>query len=134
MTDETKVMSKVEHGQFDEGLAQALQWRDEAPGDVLALVAMGEALEGLGRKRAAWRAYGSLIDLFPSRADVRRFAGSRLEGLGVIGRTLAIDTYWQAVEQRVNGSSYVNRVLVVRHDRWIVVASQRVGDVGPEFA
>ena len=51
------------------------------PGDVIALIALGEALEAQRDLARAARAYGSLIDLFPSRADLRRFAGARLERL-----------------------------------------------------
>lgn len=94
------VMDLVEHGDPDEALAAAMQWRREAPGDVLALLAMGEALENKGKLHTAARAYGSIIDLFPSRADLRRFAGSRLDRLGKNGQQLAIDTYRHAVEQR----------------------------------
>ena len=80
------------------GLAEA--WSAEAPCDVLALLALGEAWEAAGEKVAAARAYGSLIDLFPSRADLRRLAGERLERLGEVGIGLAIDTYRKAAEQR----------------------------------
>ena len=49
----------------------------------------------------AARAYGSIIDLFPARADLRRFAGERLERLPAARPlALAIDTYRKAVEQR----------------------------------
>src|SRR5262245_24456553 len=44
--------------------------------------------------------YGSIIDLFPGRADLRRFAGERLERIGDRARSLAIDTYRRAVEDR----------------------------------
>ncbi len=82
-------------------LAKARKWRDGAVGDVMALVALGEAYEAAGDRRNAARAYGSLIDLFPSRADMRRFAGERLERLGAgDGLNLALDTYRKAVEQR----------------------------------
>ncbi|HEY2292735.1 MAG TPA: VIT domain-containing protein [Thermoanaerobaculia bacterium] len=79
-------------------LAEA--WSAKAPGDVLALLALGEAWEAAGERRAAARAYGSLIDLFPSRADLRRLAGERLERLGADGLGLAIDTYKKAVLDR----------------------------------
>jgi len=81
-----------------EALARARAWRDRAPGDVLALVALGEALAALGDRAGAARAYGSIIDLFASRADLRRWAGQRLEALGVLD--LAADTYRAAREQR----------------------------------
>lgn len=80
-------------------VALATGWHEEAPGDLLALVAMGEALEAAGDEATAARAYGSIIDLFPSRADLRRFAGTRLERLK-LGFTLATDTFARAVEQR----------------------------------
>ncbi|HYQ85423.1 MAG TPA: tetratricopeptide repeat protein, partial [Rubrobacter sp.] len=70
------------------------------PGDVLALLALGETWEAAGETAAAARAYGSLIDLFPSRADLRRLAGERLEELGNNGVELAIDTYAKAVQDR----------------------------------
>jgi hypothetical protein len=102
-------------------VAHALQiaWglRAHDPGDVMALVALGEALEASGDKAAAARAYGSIIDLFPSRADMRRMAGERLERVarmpdrgegagadvtvsGGDALGLAADTYAKAVEQR----------------------------------
>src|SRR5262249_40439466 len=49
----------------------------------------------------AARAYGSLIDLFPARADMRRFAGERLERLATEqALALAADTYGKAAEER----------------------------------
>jgi tetratricopeptide (TPR) repeat protein len=80
--------------------ALAEAWNAEAPGDVLALLALGEAWEAAGEPAAAARAYGSLIDLFPSRADMRRLAGERLERLNEHGLELAIDTYRKAVLER----------------------------------
>ena len=78
----------------------AAAWVDRAPGDVLAVIALGDALAAAGDRRAAARAYGSLIDLHPSRADLRRHAGQRLAALGDVGLALAIDTYAKAVAQR----------------------------------
>src|SRR5690606_26964744 len=49
---------------------------------------------------AAARAYGSLIDLYPARADIRRMAGARLEALDDVGLALAEDSYRRAIEQR----------------------------------
>ncbi len=95
-----EVMDLIAAGNTIDAIATATAWRDDAPGDVVALVALGEALEAAGRKRAAARAYGSLVDLFPARADIRRYAGQRLERLGAVGLELAIDTYREAVEQR----------------------------------
>ena len=83
-----------------EALELAQLWLAESPGDVLALLALGEALEALGDLAAAARAYGSIIDLFPSRADLRRMAGERLERLGPAGLALAADSFATAVRQR----------------------------------
>jgi len=94
------VMKLLESGEIKAGLALALRWHEDSPGDVLALIALGEALEAAGDKDTAARAYGSIIDLFPSRADLRRYVGGRLERLGEAGLELAIDTYAQAVQQR----------------------------------
>jgi hypothetical protein len=79
----------------------AWAWRDEDAGDVLALVALGEALEASNDTATAARAYGSIIDLFPSSADMRRMAGERLERLaGETPLSLAGDDYAKAVADR----------------------------------
>jgi hypothetical protein len=95
-----QVMGELAAHRNDAALALAWKWRGDDPGDILALVALGEALEARGDKALAARAYGSIIDLYPSRADMRRFAGQRLERLGREGLTLAADSYAHAVEQR----------------------------------
>jgi tetratricopeptide (TPR) repeat protein len=88
-------------GKPKEALARALAWRQASPGDVLALVALGEAAEALGDVKLAARAYGSIIDLFPSRADLRRYAGERLSRLAdEAALALAADTFTRAVESR----------------------------------
>jgi hypothetical protein len=88
-------------GSAHAALDAASAWRREEPGDVMALVALGEALEANGERMRAARAYGSIIDLFPSRADQRRFAGERLERLGgEDGLDLAIDTFQKARAER----------------------------------
>jgi hypothetical protein len=82
-------------------LGVASAWQSSEPGDVLALVALGEASEANGDTKTAARAYGSLIDLFPSRADLRRFAGERLEHIkGGAALELAIDTFDKARRDR----------------------------------
>jgi tetratricopeptide (TPR) repeat protein len=90
-------------GEVDQARRYAKAWRRRDPGDPLALVALGEAYEADSRNELATRAYGSLIDLYPNRPDVRRFAGTRLEGLGERADALAIDTYRRALDQ--HGSS-----------------------------
>jgi len=95
------VLERIHRGDARGALGKALAWRARDPGDVLALVALGECWEALGDARQAARAYGSIIDLFPGRADMRRFAGERLERVhGAAALALAVDTYRQAVEQR----------------------------------
>ena len=95
-----RVMTAIARQDTPGALAFAKTWRDEQPTDVLALVALGEALEASRDRAAAARAYGSIIDLYPTRADLRRFAGERLERLGPTARGLAIDTYRRAVADR----------------------------------
>jgi tetratricopeptide (TPR) repeat protein len=96
------VMEELKLGQVDEALATARAWHAEAAGDVLALTALGEAAEAKGMTELASRAYGSVVDLFPNRADLRRFAGERLERLskdrGALD--LAIDTFEKALADR----------------------------------
>jgi tetratricopeptide (TPR) repeat protein len=95
-----EVMAHLAAGRIAQARSLAESWSAKEPGDVPALLALGEAWEAAGEKTAAARAYGSLIDLFPSRADLRRLAGERLERLGEIGLPLAIDTYQKAVADR----------------------------------
>jgi tetratricopeptide (TPR) repeat protein len=95
------VLDRIAAGRAGQALSLARAWRERDPADVLALVALGEAWEALGDTAAAARAYGSIIDLFPGRADLRRFAGERLERVrSAAALALAIDTFRQAVEQR----------------------------------
>ncbi|MBK9031112.1 MAG: hypothetical protein IPL61_07215 [Myxococcales bacterium] len=95
-----QVMATLATGRVDDALAAARAWRDRDPGDVLALLALGEVAEGGKQLELAARAYGSIIDLFPARADLRRFAAERLARVGAVGRALAIDALRTAVEQR----------------------------------
>lgn len=95
-----EVMNLLKAKRASEALKLALAWRAADAGDVLALIALGEAWEALGQRRLAARAYGSIIDLFPGRADLRRFAGSRLMRLLTEGIALAADTFGKARGQR----------------------------------
>jgi tetratricopeptide (TPR) repeat protein len=82
-------------------IEQAYRWHREEPGDVMALTALGQTLEAAGEIATAARAYGSIIDLFPARADLRRFAGERLEHLSDVGAAdLARDTFARARDER----------------------------------
>jgi tetratricopeptide (TPR) repeat protein len=96
-----EVFAALARGEDGGALARASAAHAQDPGDVIGLVALGEALEAQQDYARAARAYGSLIDLFPSRADLRRMAAGRLERLpGVVGLALAVDSYRHAVEQR----------------------------------
>jgi Vault protein inter-alpha-trypsin domain len=95
-----EVMEHLAAGRVAKARAEAEAWNTAEPGDVLALLALGEAWEAAGERAGAARAYGSLIDLFPGRVDMRRLAGERLERLGDAGLALAIDTYRKAVADR----------------------------------
>lgn len=94
------IMNLLDWGNVAEAKQVAWRWREADPTDVMAVVALGEALEANAEVEAAARAYGSIIDMFPERADMRRFAGSRLEHLGSAGGRLAINSYRRAREQR----------------------------------
>ena len=95
-----EVMAALGAHRLDKALALATAWHDSAPGDVLALIALGECHEAAHHLDRAARSYGSIIDLYATRADLRRFAGERLERLGEAGRALAIDSYRKAVADR----------------------------------
>ena len=95
------VMESLAKGDRDGSLATAVNAWKATPGDVIALVALGEAFEARGEIRSAARAYGSIIDLYSSRADLRRMAGERLERLAEpYALSLAADSYAKAKEQR----------------------------------
>jgi hypothetical protein len=95
-----EVMALLAAKKLEPAMTTALAWQSDEPGDVMALIALGEALEAAGRPALAARAYGSIIDLFPARADMRRFAGERLERLAEHGNAIAADNYAKAVAQR----------------------------------
>ncbi|MCU0682318.1 MAG: hypothetical protein MUF34_08705, partial [Polyangiaceae bacterium] len=96
-----EVMAMLAGRRFEQALEFARAWCKQSPGDVMALVALGTAYEAAGEMDSAARAYGSLIDLYPARADLRRFAGARLEHVAESkGMALAVDTFRKAVEQR----------------------------------
>jgi hypothetical protein len=94
------VMDMLGAGGVKAAIDTAYAWHREAPGDVMALVALGEALESARENATAARVYGSIVDLFPARADLRRFAGERLERLGEAGTPEALDSFAKAEEER----------------------------------
>ncbi len=94
-----KIDRLIKKHRAQEALQLARQWQAKEPGDVLALVALGRSLQAAGQLKEAARAYGSIIDLYPGRADLRRYAGALLETLNK-SSVLAIDSFSQAVQQR----------------------------------
>lgn len=94
------VLALLGRGDTGGALARANAAHADDPADVISLVALGEALEAQHDFARAARAYGSLIDLFPSRADLRRMAAERLERLPSEGLSLAVDSYRRAAQQR----------------------------------
>jgi tetratricopeptide (TPR) repeat protein len=94
------VLSALRNGDTQTALSKAQAAHREDPGDVMALIALGEVLETQRELARAARVYGSLIDLFPARADLRRMAGARLERVGAASMALAVDSYAKALEQR----------------------------------
>jgi hypothetical protein len=118
------VMSLLAAHRYDAAEKKAFAWRASDAGDVLALVAIGEVAEKRGERKLAARAYGSIVDLFPGRADLRRFAGERLERVGAMGQALAIDTYKKAREQRPDHPA---------SHRLLAFAQLRAGDYADAF-
>ncbi|MFO0591843.1 MAG: VIT domain-containing protein [Polyangiaceae bacterium] len=95
------VMDLIARGRVEDAIVAAFEWRKKEPGDVMALIALGEGFEAAGDVAQAARCYGSIIDLFSSRADLRRFAGERLDRLRLgTALDLASDTYQKAEEER----------------------------------
>lgn len=94
------VQKHLAAGRAAAALDAARAWYATAPGDVMALDALGEALEASRLPEAAARAYGSIVDLYPGRADLRRFAAERLQRLGAVGLDLASDDLDKALADR----------------------------------
>lgn len=114
-----EVSTALEQGDRGGALAKARTWRREAPQDVMALLALGQAYEANGLRSDAARAYGSLIDMFPSDAPMLRHASNRLTALGgEEGTGLALDAARQAYEERPDHPSSH------RTYAWALVAAQ----------
>ncbi len=104
-----EVMKLVASNRLDDALRRARGWREEDKGDLLALLALGEVFEKQNNVVDASRAYGSLIDLFSDRADIRRLAGARLDRVAAArgnasatdaAAVLAEDTWRRAATDR----------------------------------
>ena len=101
-------------------LKRALKWRSEAPLDVLSLISLGRALHATGDAQGAARAFGSVIDFFPSRADLRRMISNWLETLGEAGYALAEASYAVAQSQRPDHPSvyHMRAMVLVKTQRY----------------
>jgi len=120
-----KVLHPLGQGNVAEALRRAKAWHQHQPTELLACIALGQAFEAQGADDQAARAYGSVIDLFPRRADLRRSAGNRLESLGTrTAMTLALDTYREAVRLRPDHPS---------GHRLLAYAQVRLGAAGQAF-
>ncbi|MCB9716722.1 MAG: carboxypeptidase regulatory-like domain-containing protein [Myxococcales bacterium] len=96
-----QVAQALAGGHLREAWALAWAWRERSPTDLRALVALGEVARAAGNPELAARAYGSILDLHPSQAPIRRFAASELLALDFEdARALAIDALTKAVAQR----------------------------------
>ena len=94
------VMQHLQGGRRAPALREALRWYLAEPTDLAAILALGEALEAGGAIGLAARAYGTILDRFPDRVELIRYAGERLDRLGPAGRARALDAYQQAVADR----------------------------------
>jgi hypothetical protein len=113
-------MLAIARGEPQAAVAIATRAWLAAPDDVAALLALGEALEACGAGALAARAYGSLIDLFPSRDDLVRAAGERLDRIGGPARELAVDAYRRALAERPDRAAGYRRLgyALVQLARW----------------
>jgi tetratricopeptide (TPR) repeat protein len=94
-----EIMTSLAHADRSKALEVASKWQLEKPGEVAALIGLGEALEARGSLILAERAYGSIIDLYPDRTELVRAAGERLDRIPG-ARALAIDAYRRAIRER----------------------------------
>ena len=93
------ITTAIASGDRDHALEVATHWQLGNPGDVAAVIGLGAALEARGDTVRAARAYGSILDLYPNRAELLRAAGERLERLPD-ARATAIEAYRRAVAER----------------------------------
>ncbi|MEM6292010.1 MAG: VIT domain-containing protein [Myxococcota bacterium] len=93
------VMDALSRGDTAAALDAASAWQRESPTDLVALLALGEALTAVGRRDDAARAYGSIIDLHSTDAPMLRYASARLTALRGYD-ALALDAAREARRQR----------------------------------
>jgi tetratricopeptide (TPR) repeat protein len=116
-----EVMAEITAKRFELASARAEQWRDERPNDVLAWVALGRAYRAQGELDRAGRAFGSIIDLWGFRADLRRYVASELEALDRANYlAIATDSYRHALADRPDHPS---------SHLWLAIALMKQGDL-----
>lgn len=91
-------------GRTGDALETAVRWHLASPAEVAAIIALGEALEARGESALAARAYGSILDLYPNRAELVRATGERLDRIPT-ARAQAIDAYRRALRERPDHAS-----------------------------
>ena len=94
-----QIMTSIARGERGQALSIASSWQLANPGEVAALIGLGEALEARGSLALAARAYGSIIDLYPNRTELVRAAAERFDRIPG-ARSLAIDAYRRAIRER----------------------------------
>lgn len=94
------VMSLLGWGDEATSLKVAEAWLRNEPDSVLSILAVAVVKERVGDYARAGRALGSLIDLYPHRDDVRRFAARSLVRLGAAADRLSHDVLQGAVKMR----------------------------------
>jgi len=114
------VMAAIARQDPDAAIQLAVRARLDAPDDIAAILALGEALEARGASALAARAYGSLIDQFPNRDELVRAAGERFDRIGGPARELAVDAYRRAVRERPDRAVSYRRLgyALARLERW----------------
>lgn len=80
---------------------QAEAWRRASPEDPLAVIGLIEAYRARNDLRLLTRAIGSLIDMYPDRADVLRHAAQRLDAVpSLAAARVMLDAYEKAYRLR----------------------------------
>jgi tetratricopeptide (TPR) repeat protein len=113
----------------------AQQWRQDDLADVMALIALGEWYQKSGNSQQAARAYGSLIDYFPARADILRWAAERILALKaeswlsmILKAAYACCPYIDQIPGLATASTYIRRwateqLLALNSETWLSVDS-----------
>lgn len=95
------VMKALHEKHVTEARFLANTYQETAPDDLMALLAQGEVAEAEAKTLEAMRAYGSLIDRYLNRAELRRYAAARLSHLDEPrARALATDSLERAATLR----------------------------------